>query len=71
LRHIGSDDTLEESLYYLFSEWLPQSGETQRDFPLYLQRVKFFPDVPENEAIVDIFLPLGKLPPQQDGDEYN
>ena len=58
LRHIGSDDTLRQSVSYLYSEWLPQSGEEPRDFPLYLQRVRFFPDVPEHEAIVDIFLPL-------------
>jgi AraC family transcriptional regulator len=58
LRHIGSDDTLGQSVAYLYSEWLPQSGEEPRDFPLYLQRVRFFPDVPEHEAIVDIFLPL-------------
>jgi hypothetical protein len=32
-----------------------------RDFPIYLQRVKFFPDVPENEAITDVFLPLCKV----------
>ena len=58
LRHTGSDDTLRESVSYLYSEWLPQSGEEPRDFPLYVQRVRFFPDVPEHEAVVDIFLPL-------------
>jgi AraC family transcriptional regulator len=58
LRHVGSDDTLHQSVAYLYSEWLPQSGEEPRDFPLYLQRVRFFPDVPEHEAVVDIFLPL-------------
>jgi len=58
LRHIGSDDTLGETIRYLYSEWLPQSGEKPRDFPIFLQRVKFFPDVPENEAITDIFLSL-------------
>jgi AraC family transcriptional regulator len=58
LRHIGSDNNLGQSVSYLYSEWLPQSGEEPRDFPLYLQRVRFFPDVPEHEAIVDIFLPI-------------
>lgn len=58
LRHIGSDDTLGETVRYLYAEWLPQSGEELRDFPVYFQRVKFFPDVPEHEAIVDVFLPL-------------
>jgi AraC family transcriptional regulator len=58
LRHIGSDDNIGESIRFLSAEWLPQSGAEPRDFPLYLQRVSFFPDVPEHEAITDIFLPI-------------
>lgn len=58
LRHIGSDDTLGDAVGYLCSEWLPQSGEQRRDFPVYLQRVRFFPEVPESEAVTDVFLPL-------------
>lgn len=58
LRHTGSDDTLGEAISYLYATWLPTSGEEPRDFPLFLQRVRFFPDVPEHEAVTDIFLPL-------------
>lgn len=58
LRHFGSDDLLETTIRYLYFEWLPQSGEEPRDFPLFLQRLKFFPDVSENESITDVFLPL-------------
>lgn len=58
LRHVGPDDTLGETIGYLYAEWLPQSGEEPGDFPAYLQRVSFFPDVPETEAVTDIFLPL-------------
>ena len=58
IRHVGSDDTLNEALKYLYSEWLPHSGEELRDYPLYIQRVRFFPDVPEHAAIIDAFLPL-------------
>lgn len=58
LRHVGSDDNLREAVTYLYSVWLPQSGEEVRDFPLYFQRVSFFPDVAEYEAITDIFLPI-------------
>lgn len=58
LRHIGSDDTLGESVRWLYSQWLPASGESLRDFPLFVQRVRFFPDVPEHEATSDIYLPL-------------
>ncbi len=58
LRHIGDDANLGESITYLYSNWLPSSGEEPRDFPLFLQRIKFFPDVPEHEAITDVFLSL-------------
>ena len=58
LRHVGSDEMLGESIRKLCAEWFPQSGESRRDFPLYLQRVKFPPEVPENESIIDVFLPL-------------
>ncbi len=58
LRHIGSDDTFGAAARFLYADWLPQSGEELRDFPLYCQRVTFFPDVPEHELITDIFLPL-------------
>jgi AraC family transcriptional regulator len=58
LRHVGSDDTLGATLHFLYANWLPASGEELRDFPLFLQRVRFFPDVPEHEAVTDVFLPL-------------
>jgi AraC family transcriptional regulator len=58
LRHIGSDHTFGDAVRYLYAMWLPDSGEQLRDFPLYCQRVTFFPDVPEHEAVTDIFLPL-------------
>jgi len=58
LRHIGSDDTLDQSVAYLYVEWLPASGEALRDAPLLFQRVRFYPDVPEHEAVTDVLLPL-------------
>jgi AraC family transcriptional regulator len=58
LRHLGSDDQLGRSIRYLYANWLPSSGEETRDFPLFMQRVKFFPDVADSEAITDIYLPL-------------
>ena len=58
LRHAGSDDTLPATVRLLYAEWLPQSSEELRDFPLFFQRVKFFPDVAEHEAVTDVFLPL-------------
>lgn len=58
LRVIGSSDDLEAPVLYLYRDWLPASGEETRDFPIYCERVRFFPDVPENEAITDLYLPL-------------
>jgi AraC family transcriptional regulator len=58
LRHIGSDAGLEAALVWLCMEWLPRSGERRREFPLYLQRVLFFPACSEDEAVLDLFLPL-------------
>lgn len=57
-RRVGSDQGLGEWIRYLYKEWLPSSGEEPRDFPPFVQRVRFFPDVPESEAVTDIFLPL-------------
>ncbi len=58
LTHIGSEATLGQSVSFLCREWLPQSGEEPRDFPLFLKRVKSFPDVAEHEAVTEIYLPI-------------
>ena len=58
LRHVGSDDHLHAAIAHMYAQWLPHSGEEPGDFPLFVRRVRFYPDVPEHEAVVDIFLPL-------------
>ena len=58
LRLEGSSDDLRPAATFLYADWLPRSGEELRDFPVFVQRVTFFPEVPENQAITDIFLPL-------------
>ncbi len=58
LRVVGNTDNLEPAALYLYRDWLPASGEETRDFPLYCQRLTFFPEVPEHEAVVELFLPL-------------
>jgi len=42
----------------LFTEWLPASGETLGDFPLFFHYVNVGPDVAEHEMITDVYLPL-------------
>jgi AraC family transcriptional regulator len=58
LRHVGSEHALERPVRQLLTEWLPQSGEQRRDFPMFFQRVQFGPGVSEGDWITDIFLPL-------------
>lgn len=58
LRVVGNTDNLEPAALYLYRDWLPVSGEEARDFPLYCQRLAFFPEVPEHEAVAELFLPL-------------
>jgi AraC family transcriptional regulator len=58
LRITGSSDDLEPAASWLYRDWLPASGEETRDFPLFCRRVAFFPDVPEHEAVTELYLPL-------------
>lgn len=58
LRVVGYTDNLEPAALYLYRDWLPSSGEEARDFPIYWQRLSLFPEVPEHETTVDLFLPL-------------
>ena len=58
LRVTGWNDDLEPAAFFLYRDWLPASGEEPRDFPLFCRRVTFFPDVPEHEAVAELYLPL-------------
>ena len=58
LRHIGSDSGLGQSINYLYSQWLEQKGESLRNYPCFIKRVTFYPDVPEHQMIIDIYMPI-------------
>ena len=58
VRHFGSHDRLGESIYPLYRDWLPESGENLRDFPLFFHYLNLMSEVPEHELITDIYLPL-------------
>lgn len=58
LRVVGNTDNLEAAALFLYRDWLPASGEEARDFPIYCQRLSLFPDVPEHQAVAELFLPL-------------
>lgn len=57
-RHVGSTDALEPSVRALYADWLPQSGERLRNFPVFFHYVSRMPSVPEHEQVTDIYLPL-------------
>ena len=58
VRHIGSDDTIDAVVDYLYSAWLIENGFELRDFPIIFERVNVFPDVPESELVTDVYLPI-------------
>jgi AraC family transcriptional regulator len=58
IRHVGSDDLLGQPIDYLYSDWLESCDWKLRDFPLFFERVSFFPEVAEAEMITDIYLPI-------------
>jgi len=58
VRHHGSTDRIAESVYYLYRHWLPGSGETPRDFPVYFQYLDVGQDIAEAEKQTDVFLPI-------------
>lgn len=58
VRHKGSHDAISESVYYLYREWLPDSGEELRDFPCYFHYLNLVPEVDECDLLTDIYLPL-------------
>lgn len=58
VRHLGSTDTISDSVLPLYSEWLPTSGEELRDFPVFFHYIERMPTVAEHEQVTDIYLPL-------------
>lgn len=58
LRHIGSTDLIGDSVWQLYRDWLPDSGEELRDFPVFFHYIERVPQVPEHEQVTDIYLPL-------------
>ena len=58
VRYFGTDDTLRATANWLVTSWLPRSGHRARDGGLVFRRLRFFPDVPEHDAVTDVLLPL-------------
>ncbi|HDY3603815.1 TPA: AraC family transcriptional regulator [Klebsiella michiganensis] len=58
VRHHGSLDTLAQSIWFLYRDWLPASGESLRDFPVFFRYLTFVHEVGEHELQTDVYLPL-------------
>ena len=58
VRHNGSHDTISDTVYYLYREWLVQSGEEVRDFPCFFHYLNLIHEVDECDLQTDIYLPI-------------
>lgn len=58
VRHHGSPDDIASSVYYLYRQWLPTSGEELRSFPIYFQYLNLRAVAPEDQLLTDVHLPL-------------
>lgn len=56
-RHIGSREHVAVAEPLVF-DWLPRSGESLGDFPIFFHYVNVGPGVKEHEMITDVYLPL-------------
>lgn len=58
VRHEGSPDHIGGSIYHLYRNWLPHSGEELRDYPVFFRYLNLKPDTPEHKLLTDVHLPL-------------
>lgn len=58
LRHNGSHDRIEDSVYRMLREWLHPSKEELGDFPVFFQYLNFVHQVDECDLQTDIFMLL-------------
>ena len=56
-RDVGSRSN-NKAAAYLYETWLPQSGESIGDFPIFFHYVNVGPDVRAEDMITDVYLPL-------------
>ncbi len=47
----GGDHVIQQSAHALINNFIPDSKEEAADYPLIVQRIRFYPDVPLNQAL--------------------
>jgi AraC family transcriptional regulator len=58
VRHHGSHQRMGETARALYRDWLPDSGEELRDFPLFFHYLNLLPETEEHALMTDLYLPL-------------
>ncbi|WP_244848795.1 GyrI-like domain-containing protein [Caballeronia sp. SL2Y3] len=58
VRHTGSTDHIGETIYPIYRDWLPASGEELRDHPLFFHYLSVFPETQQDQWQTDIYIPL-------------
>lgn len=58
IREVASHEQLDSAINHLLGTWLPGSGETPGEFPLFFEYLKLGPDFQESERLTSIYLPL-------------
>ncbi|MDD1017053.1 AraC family transcriptional regulator [Pseudomonas rubra] len=58
VRHTGSPDHIGETIYPIYRDWLPGSGEELRDQSLFFQYLSVYPQTPLEQWQTDIYVPL-------------
>ena len=58
VRHVGSPDHIGETIYPMYRDWLPASGEELRDQPLFFHYLSVYPETPQDQWQTDVYVPL-------------
>ncbi|WP_371315417.1 AraC family transcriptional regulator [Pseudomonas vancouverensis] len=58
VRHVGSPDHIGETIYPIYRDWLPASGEELRDHPLFFEYLSVYPETPQEQWQTDVYVPL-------------
>jgi AraC family transcriptional regulator len=58
VRHSGATDHIGETIYPIYRDWLPASGEELRDHPLFFHYLSVYPETPQDQWQTDIYIPL-------------
>lgn len=57
-RHYGSHDLIRRTVYALYRDWLPKSGEQTTGEPCFFHYLNIGPDIKKSELQTDVYLPL-------------